>query len=90
MHYVPTEYRYRGPMTRALITGITGQDGAYLAKRLYDIGYTVAGILRRTSVPGQLKKLEWVLAAKSLKALNFLFRYGCPVTDTNCSRFRAR
>ncbi|MEK6247995.1 MAG: GDP-mannose 4,6-dehydratase, partial [Planctomycetales bacterium] len=34
---------------RALITGITGQDGAYLANLLLDKGYEVHGIVRRTS-----------------------------------------
>ncbi len=34
---------------RALITGITGQDGAYLAKLLLDKGYAVWGGMRRTS-----------------------------------------
>ena len=34
----------------ALITGITGQDGAYLAELLLDKGYTVHGIKRRTSL----------------------------------------
>src|SRR4051812_2259198 len=34
----------------ALITGITGQDGAYLAEFLLDRGYTVHGIKRRTSL----------------------------------------
>jgi GDPmannose 4,6-dehydratase len=33
----------------ALITGITGQDGAYLAKFLLDKGYEVHGIKRRSS-----------------------------------------
>ena len=33
----------------ALITGITGQDGAYLSKFLLDKGYEVHGIKRRTS-----------------------------------------
>ena len=33
----------------ALITGITGQDGAYLAQLLLDKGYTVYGAYRRTS-----------------------------------------
>jgi GDPmannose 4,6-dehydratase len=36
---------------RALITGITGQDGAYLAKFLCEKGYEVFGIFRRTSTP---------------------------------------
>jgi len=34
---------------RALITGITGQDGSYLAELLLEKGYTVHGIVRRTS-----------------------------------------
>jgi len=35
---------------RALITGITGQDGSYLAEFLLDKGYEVHGVLRRTSL----------------------------------------
>ena len=34
---------------RALITGITGQDGSYLAEMLLDKGYDVVGMVRRTS-----------------------------------------
>jgi GDPmannose 4,6-dehydratase len=33
----------------ALITGITGQDGSYLAELLLDKGYEVHGIIRRSS-----------------------------------------
>ncbi|CAN5921966.1 GDP-mannose 4,6-dehydratase [soil metagenome] len=36
-------------MTTALITGITGQDGSYLAELLLEKGYTVHGIVRRSS-----------------------------------------
>lgn len=36
-------------MARALITGITGQDGSYLAELLIQKGYEVVGIVRRTS-----------------------------------------
>ena len=36
-------------MKRALITGITGQDGSYLAELLLDKGYEVYGIIRRSS-----------------------------------------
>lgn len=39
-------------MKRALITGITGQDGAYLAKFLLDKDYQVVGGYRRTANPG--------------------------------------
>jgi GDPmannose 4,6-dehydratase len=38
-------------MKRALITGITGQDGAYLAKFLLEKGYKVFGTYRRISTP---------------------------------------
>ena len=34
---------------KALITGITGQDGSYLAEFLIKKGYTVYGIIRRSS-----------------------------------------
>ena len=36
-------------MKRALITGITGQDGSYLTEFLLDKGYEVHGIKRRSS-----------------------------------------
>jgi GDPmannose 4,6-dehydratase len=38
-------------MKKALITGITGQDGSYLAEMLLDKGYEVTGIVRRLSTP---------------------------------------
>ncbi len=38
-------------MSKALITGITGQDGSYLAEFLLDRGYEVVGMVRRTSSP---------------------------------------
>jgi GDPmannose 4,6-dehydratase len=37
------------PMKRALITGITGQDGSYLAELLLEKGYEVHGLIRRSS-----------------------------------------
>lgn len=37
-------------MKRALITGITGQDGAYLAELLLEKGYEVHGVKRRSSL----------------------------------------
>lgn len=36
---------------KALITGITGQDGAYLAQHLLNLGYEVSGLLARRSTP---------------------------------------
>src|SRR5579862_7110171 len=42
--------RYNRPMPkRALITGVTGQDGSYLAELLLDEGYEVIGMVRRSS-----------------------------------------
>ena len=38
-------------MPRAFITGITGQDGSYLAELLLEKGYTVYGLVRRVSQP---------------------------------------
>ncbi len=38
-------------MKRALITGITGQDGSYLAELLLDKDYEVHGVIRRSSMP---------------------------------------
>lgn len=42
---------------RALITGITGQDGSYLAELLLEQGYTVYGVARRLSAPN-----DWRIA----------------------------
>lgn len=39
---------------RALITGITGQDGSYLADLLLEKGYEVFGLIRRTSTPNMV------------------------------------
>lgn len=53
-------------MKRALITGITGQDGSYLAELLLDKGYAVYGLRRRTSTPNyenvhQIKdRIHWI------------------------------
>lgn len=44
-------------MKKALITGVTGQDGAYLAKFLLEKGYSVVGTFRRTSHKS-LERLE--------------------------------
>ncbi len=44
---------------RALITGITGQDGSYLAELLLDKGYEVFGLVRRLSIPN-LRNIEHI------------------------------
>ena len=40
-------------MKTALITGITGQDGSFLAELLLEKGYKVHGIIRRASISNQ-------------------------------------
>ena len=47
-------------MKRALITGITGQDGSYLAELLLDKGYEVHGMTRRASLPNT-QRIEHLL-----------------------------
>lgn len=47
-------------MSRALITGLTGQDGSYLAELLLSKGYQVAGMVRPTSTPS-LSRVEHLL-----------------------------
>jgi len=45
-------------MKKALITGITGQDGSYLAEFLLEKGYEVYGLYRRSSTDGHLERIE--------------------------------
>lgn len=48
-------------MRKAFITGITGQDGAYLAKLLLDKGYAVHGLVRRSASADVIgDKLRWI------------------------------
>ena len=48
-------------MKRALITGVTGQDGAYLSQFLLDKGYNVYGLVRRSSASDVIDaKLRWL------------------------------
>jgi GDPmannose 4,6-dehydratase len=50
-----------GMTKRALITGVTGQDGAYLAQLLLQKGYAVTGIVRRSSHAGVFDhRLKWL------------------------------
>ena len=57
-------------MKRALITGITGQDGAYLAKFLISKGYEVYGTYRRTSTPN-FWRLQYLNISEKVKLIPF-------------------
>jgi GDPmannose 4,6-dehydratase len=56
---------------RALITGITGQDGSYLAELLLQEGYHVTGIIRRSSAPN-LCRIDHLLDRIELRAADLL------------------
>ena len=51
-------------MKRALITGITGQDGSYLAEYLLKKGYEVHGMVRRVALEDPLHRLSRILHIK--------------------------
>ena len=56
---------------RAIITGITGQDGSYLAELLLEKGYEVTGVVRRSSSPN-LWRIEHILDRLSLRPADLL------------------
>jgi GDPmannose 4,6-dehydratase len=56
---------------RALITGITGQDGSYLAELLLEKGYEVTGVVRRASAPN-LWRIEHLLDRIELRPADLL------------------
>jgi GDPmannose 4,6-dehydratase len=56
---------------RALITGITGQDGSYLAELLLEKGYEVVGVVRRASAPN-LWRIEHLLDRLDLRPADLL------------------
>lgn len=56
---------------RAIISGITGQDGAYLAKLLVEKGYDVTGIVRRSSHAGVADhRLRWIGALDHVRLVD--------------------
>src|SRR5258708_1296248 len=55
-------------MKRALITGVTGQDGAYLAQLLLGKGYQVNGLLRRSGSADIIdERLRWLGIANQVR-----------------------
>ena len=56
---------------RALITGVTGQDGAYLSQLLLSKGYEVYGLLRRSSASDVVDtKLRWLGVASDIRFID--------------------
>jgi GDPmannose 4,6-dehydratase len=66
---------------RALITGVTGQDGAYLAELLLGKGYEVHGIKRRTSL-FNTDRIDHLYQDPHERELRFILHYG-DMTDSS-------
>ena len=69
----------------ALITGITGQDGAYLAQFLLTKGYVVHGIKRRTSL-FNTDRIDHLYQDPHVSQRNFVLHYGDLTDSTNLIR----
>ena len=72
-------------MKKALITGITGQDGAYLAEFLLKKGYDVHGIKRRASL-FNTDRIDHLYQDPHVKDRNFILHYGDLTDSTNLIR----
>jgi GDPmannose 4,6-dehydratase len=74
---------------RALITGITGQDGSYLAEFLVEKGYEVHGIVRRTSTFNR-GRLDAVWSDPQLSDTRLFLHYGDLADTSSLTRLLAR
>ncbi len=72
-------------MKTALITGITGQDGAYLAELLLEKGYMVHGIKRRSSL-FNTQRVDHLYHDQHEKNVRFKMHYGDLTDSTNIIR----
>jgi GDPmannose 4,6-dehydratase len=72
-------------MKRALITGITGQDGAYLSDLLLKKGYEVHGIKRRTSL-FNTDRIDHLYEDPHINNRHFVLHYGDLTDSTNLIR----
>lgn len=70
---------------RALITGITGQDGAYLAELLLEKGYEVHGIKRRTSL-FNTDRIDHLYQDPHASGRNFILHHGDLTDSSNLIR----
>ena len=72
-------------MKKALITGITGQDGAYLAELLLSKGYEVHGVKRRASL-FNTDRIDHLYQDPHVSNRNFVLHYGDLTDSTNLIR----
>lgn len=72
-------------MKKALITGVTGQDGSYLAELLLKKGYEVHGIKRRSSII-KTDRIDHIYQDLHEKDLRFILHYGDMTDSSNLNR----
>ena len=72
-------------MKTALITGITGQDGSYLAEFLLEKGYIVHGIKRRSS-SFNTERIDHIYEDTSVNDNRFHLHYGDLTDSSNITR----
>ena len=83
---------------KALITGITGQDGSYLAEYLLGLGYEVHGVVRRVALEDQEHRMwrlrnirdELILHCGSLESYPSLFHIFAKVQPDECYHLAAQ
>ena len=69
----------------ALITGVTGQDGSYLAEFLLNKGYTVHGIKRRSSL-FNTNRIDHLYQDPHVSSRRFILHYGDLTDSTSLIR----
>ena len=72
-------------MKKALITGVTGQDGSYLAEFLLDKGYEVHGIKRRASL-FNTQRIDHIYEDPHAKMPRLKLHYGDLTDGSNLTR----
>jgi GDPmannose 4,6-dehydratase len=72
-------------MKKALITGITGQDGSYLAELLLEKGYEVHGIIRRAST-FNTDRIDHLYSDPHVNGVRMFLHYGDLSDSSNIDR----
>src|SRR5665647_3442060 len=73
------------PPKVALITGVTGQDGSYLAELLLEKGYVVHGIKRRSSSLNT-QRVDHIYQDPHIENQHFILHYGDLTDASNLTR----
>jgi GDPmannose 4,6-dehydratase len=77
--------KVKSQMKKALITGVTGQDGSYLAEFLLARGYEVHGIKRRSSSLNT-QRIDHIYQDPHIENKNFILHYGDLTDSSNLTR----